>query len=385
MNFCIEIINKLRRELPLLRREKSELEKRKEKLENELTFWREKYKNERVKNNILRKEKGRLKKETDNLKEEIDRLTKTNYRYRASLFEHGNFKHPYGKANKKDKGGQTGHPSTNRESHEDYSSFEPKRVYAKTCARCGYKLKRVPSFRPKVLIDIKIQPEVIKMIFQSERQWCGHCKMEVNARDSRSLPFTEYGINIFMMTLILRFKCHSSFQNISAVMSIAYGLKLSKSDIFKILKQAKFYLKSKYDELIKSIRKNRVIYSDETGWLVNGQPAWMWIMASEDETVYFAAEGRGKGVAEELYGGSRAYSMHDGLASYSSVAPTDKQCFCWAHFLRFAFEETVNKKEKSEAVLLCDELVRIYQLKKIIPNISGRSLRISSISDLIRY
>lgn len=311
----------------------------------------------------LRKENGSLKKENNQLTEEIDKLTKTNKRYSIALFDHGNFSHPDETENRKEKGGQRGHPDTNRESDEDYSSYRRKRIFAKTCGKCGSQLKRVSAIRQKILIDIVINPEVVKMILESERQWCRNCRVEVNVRETGTLPFTEYGINTFMMTMILRFKCHSSLGNIAAVLTAGHGLTLSKSDISSILKQAKLHLKDRYNQLIEEVRKGKVVYSDETGWLVNGQSAWMWIMTNEKATVYFAAESRGKGIAKELYGNSHAFSMHDGLKSYQSSAAPDKQCYCWSHVLRFAFEETVNEETGSEAVLLRDELVRIYHIK----------------------
>ncbi len=332
------------------------------RLERSLDQLREKARKLEEENNRLKQENNGLKKEKGELIEEIEKLTKTNRRYSIALFDHGNFRNPDERKNRKDKGGQSGHPDTNRESDEDYSSYQKKRIFAKTCGKCGGKLKRVSSIRQKILIDIVINPEVVKMILESERQWCGNCKMEVNARETGILPFTEYGINTFMMVMILRFKCHSSLQNIAAVMTLSHGLKLSKSDISNILKQAKIYLKSKYNKLVETVREGEVVYSDETGWLVSGQSAWMWIMTNEKGTVYFAAESRGKGIAKELYGNSSAFSMHDGLKSYQSSAAPDKQCYCWSHVLRFAFEETANEKEGSGAVLLRDELVRIYRL-----------------------
>jgi len=368
VNFCIGIIDKFRKELPTLRREKTNLEKQKEKLKDELIFWREKYKKEKVRNKIYREK-------IENLEDEIERITKTNRRYSIALFDHGNFKNPDDKGNRKNKGGQSGHPDTNRESHEDYSSYMRKRLFTKTCGKCGHKLSRTSSTRQKILMDIVLNPEVIKMIFESERQWCGKCKEEVNVRDPRCLPFSEYGINTFMMVMILRFKCHSSLGNIAAVITLSHGLKLSKSDVSNILNQSKLYLKSRYNTLIKNIRKGKVVYSDETGWLVNGQSAWMWIMANEDTTIYFAAESRGKGIAEELYGKSDAFSMHDGLASYLSSAKQDKQCYCWAHFLRYTFEETVNEKKGSEAILLRDGLVRIYRIKMTHPEYPRDNLK----------
>lgn len=359
VDYCIGIINRYRRELPLLRSQTTRTHTQSEKLKQEVTYWKNKYKQE--------------KKENEKLKKEIEKLTKTSMRYQVALFDHGNFQHPADK-NKKPKGGQTGHTDTNREKQEDYSSYQRQRLFTRTCGKCGLKLSRVSGTRQKILLDIVINPKVVKLIVESERQWCGKCKLEVNARDGHSLPFTEYGINTFLMVMLLKFKCHSSMKNIATVITLSHGLMLSKSDISNILRQAKVYLKSRYDQLITAIRKGNVMYQDETGWLVNGQPAWLWIMVNEEATVYFASESRGKGIAEELYGNSCARSMHDGFASYTKVIPADKQLYCWAHFLRFAFEETVTENKASPAVLLREELVTIYRIKKEHPQYSRTEL-----------
>lgn len=356
---CLSIMRKQHNELLPLRRSIRSLQLQHDKLKREIQEWKEKY----------QKTKGelkRIKKENNKLKEEIAKLTKTNRRYQVSLFDHGNFKNPTDK-NKKEKGGQIGHPNTNREFYDDYTSYSKQRLFAKTCGRCHNLLSRASSTRQKILLDIVINPQIVKLILESERQWCGKCKTEVYARDSKTLPFTEYGINTFMMVMILRFKAHASMDNIATVITISHGLELSKSNVANLLKQAKTYLNPRYQKLIEEIRKGTVMYNDKTGWLVNGRSAWMWIMANKETTVYFAAESRGKGIAEELYGNSRGRSMHDGLSSYQNTIPKDKQCYCWSHFLRFVHEETVLEKEGSEASLLKDELVRIYHIKNKHP------------------
>ena len=55
---------------------------------------------------------------------------------------------------------------------------------------------------------------------------------------------------------------------------------------------------------------------------------------------------------------------HDGLASYTNAIATDKTLYCWAHMLRFAYEETVDKPPGSESVFFRDTLVDIYHVKK---------------------
>lgn len=371
---CIRIINLQRQELIPLRKNYAFCRMQNANFEDLLRHWREKYEKTNEELGRLKKENSKLREERKKLRIEIEKLTKTNNRYQVALFDHGNFKHGGENLDKKEKGGQIGHPDTNRESYENYEFFRKKRLFAKFCGKCNSPLKRVNAIKQKVLLDILIKPELVKLIIESERQWCIKCKKEVRASDPQTLPFTEYGINTFMIIMILRFKGHLSMYCITQVLWLGFGLKLSKSDVSNLIKQASKYLGCKYEELIKQIRTDNVIYADETGWSVKGQKAWLWIMANEKTTVYFASESRGKGIAEKMYGDSNAYSMTDGYVSYKNTIPKDKHLFCWSHILRFSFEETVSDEKTSEACFLRDEMVRIYHIKKNNPEYSKEKL-----------
>jgi len=355
VKYCVSVIHRYQQELPTLRMSTSVLKRQRQKAVQEVGYWKEKYQREK-------QEKDKLKREVDRLKREIERLTKTANRYQVALFDHGNFKSPDAK-DKKPKGGQPGHTDTNREGCEDRQGYQRVRVFACRCPDCGQPLSRVKSTQQKLLLDVVVNPQAVKMIIDSERQWCGKCRKEVNAKDDRSLPFTEYGINTFMVALLLRYRCHLPLAKVSLVLEIGYGLRVSPGSLTGLLRQAKNYLKQKYDRLKQSIRGGKLIYTDETGWQVRGKNVWMWIMASEEATVYVAAESRGKGIAQEMYGTSQAYSMHDGYGGYTKVIASDKQLYCWAHLLRFCFEETVNQPPGSDGVHIRDQLVTLYRLK----------------------
>lgn len=374
VTFCMQIFEKYRYEAKVLRRQTATFKTVINRLEKEVNKWKEKYQKSQD-------EFGKTQKENTELKQEIERLTKTNSRYQAALFDHGNFKKQNEDIEKKSKGGQAGHPDTNRENQvnakdEDYENYPKKRIYAKVCGSCGTPLNRVGAVKQKILLDIVLNPQMVKLLVESERQWCSHCQKEVNAKDPQTLPFTEYGLNTFMLAMILRFKGHLSMGSIAETLKIAFGLWLSRSDIANLLKTAACYLDSKYQELTQAVRKGEVIYADETGWQVRGQSAWMWIMANKKETIYFGAESRGKGIAKDLYGNSHAYAMTDGLFSYAKVIPPDRHLFCWAHLLRFAHEEAINNnsQKNSQAVFLRDKLVEIYHLKFSHPEYSKEKL-----------
>lgn len=346
LSFSLQVIAKYRQELPYLRRSTTILKNQNEKLDDEATYWKEKYK-EAIKEN-------------ETLKKEIEKLTKTKSRYQVSLFDHGNFHHP-DKKDKKPSGGQIGHGNTNPDKQRNYAFYTRQKIYAKNCGQCGKHLSRVKAIKQKILMDIQINTQTLQVIVESERQWCGNCRKEVHAHHPQSLPFTEYGINTFMAVMYLRFKGKQSKQTIAATLTGLFGFTISPSGVGTFLTQAREYLKAKYEELKLAIRSGEIMYNDETGWRVRGKSAWMWIMANDKTTVYVAAESRGKGIMEEMYGNSKSYSMHDGYAGYTNTVPINKQLYCWAHVLRFVYEETILEKKGSAAHFLKERLVTLYQ------------------------
>ena len=362
-----EYVMQLRKDVRLLRVDKERLTRAQQT---------QKHKAEHLQAQVKEQEQRikALEKENAQLKEQLEQSNKTKKRNQVALFDHGNFRSPE-KASQKKKGGQPGHADTNREAHPDGQPVQKQRLFAPVCGHCGTALPRVGASRQKMLVDIVLHPQVVKLLLESERQWCGHCHREVSARDPRSLPFTEYGLNTFLLVMILRFQSHASLQNIATVLEISHGLPISKATVCNLLTQAKNSLKEQYEQLIAAVRAGEVMYNDETGWLVNGEKAWMWLMANEEVTVYFAAESRGKGIAQHLYSDSQALSMHDGFASYTSSIPEDKQLYCWAHVLRFAHEETVLEPENSPAKLFTQQLVKLYHLKKQTPPLSARQMK----------
>jgi len=359
VDFCLRIIDKYKAELPYLRKQLTISKRQKDQTIKEREYWKKRYQEEKEKS-------GKLKQENDQLTLILEKLLKTNLRYQVALFDHGNFKTKL-EGEKKTKGGQIGHQDTNRETLLNSKNYEHLRVFTKNCSSCGTVLPRVESVKEKTLIDIILNPQALRLVVQAERQWCPKCRKEVLARHGQSIPFTEYGLNTFMVVILLRFASGLTLSKVGTVMTMGFGLSLSKSEVASLLAQAKTYLGGKYEALKEAARKNKITYTDETGWQVHGRGAWMWITATEKETVYFAAESRGKGIAKELYGNSSAYSMHDGLASYESAIPKEKHLYCWAHLLRFAFEETINSRKNSDSIKLRERLVEIYHFKKDHP------------------
>jgi hypothetical protein len=375
-DYCLSIIQKLRGESTVLREERTYCTIHHNVFDEIVQHWKNKYQKEheekeKIKEDYqkLEEDYGRLKKEKDTLAQQLDEKIKTTNRLIQALFLHGNFKKK--SPGLKKTGGQIGHKDTNQDKNRDYASLQKKRVFATHCGNCGTPLPRVKGSKAKILIDILVSTQLVQLLLESERQWCPNCQKEINARHPQTLPFTEYGLNTFMIIMVLRFRGNASARTITEILKYCFGLDISESVVLSILAQAKEYLQGKYDKLQEAVRKGHIMYSDETGWLIKGDKAWMWIMATADtkdsqgnlipgKTVYVAAETKGKGVFEEMYGNSSTYCMHDGNPSYVSVTGEKFCLYCWAHVIRFAFEETVKLTPEHLACHIRDSLVELY-------------------------
>ncbi len=264
-----------------------------------------------------------LERENEQLKQEREQSSTTKNRYHVALFDHGNAPRTPRREPRRTKG-QAGHADTTRESHQQPHEGETQHLFAPTCGACGQGLARVKATRGKALVDSVLHPQVFNVLLESEREWCGHGHREVVARDARSLPFTEYGLNVFLLVMGLRFRSHASLANIGSVLVISHGLSISKSSLCNLLAQAKRYLHGHDDQLSAAVRAGELMYADETGWVGNGQQAWMWLMGNEPVRISFAAESRGGGIARDLYGESQALCLHDGYAAYTNALPQPK-------------------------------------------------------------
>lgn len=380
--FCLSVIRRQREEILPLRKKLTRCQTYHDPLLEKLKEWREKYEKAekeitklKQKNKQLEKEKGELEHEIEKLTASNAALAKTNERYRVSLFDHGNFTHPMNQS-KKPKGGQPGHADTNRDGERNYSSFTHQRIFAAQCGGCGGALFRAGGVKEKTLIDIKINTETLQLIIESERQWCRRCHKEIRVCHPQSLPFTEYGMNTFMVVMHLRFKGRGSLRAIAVTLNNLFGLPISKAGVGTLLSAAKDYLGEKYEQLKVAIRNSEVMYNDETGWSMRGKSACMWIMVTPDKTledgtvksgvtVYVAAESKGKGIFEQMYGNSHAYSMHDGNPSYEGVTGKEKTLYCWSHVLRFCFEETIHLLKGHLACQIRERLLTLYQAIRI--------------------
>ena len=321
------------------------------------------------KNQKLGKQVNRLKKENQEkdekikeLKDAIAKLLDLKNKLSGMIFK-ANLKKDGQNADsdKKKRGGQIGHAGAGRK--KPTQADQEKEIHLSHCPCCHNELAPADAFYERMAEDILLPLKTIVTKYKIQRQWCSHCQKEVCGQPQDVLPNFRLGLNAIIWILIQKYQLRLPLNLIVNSLKEQYGLKITEGSVQNILHQMRKRFGSKYQELIKEIRRSKVKHADETGWRIAGQNVWCWLFASQKSILYTIEETRGKGVPQTILGESPpGVLVRDDYAAYKHLDMPQQSC--WAHLLR-------NSKEKVEKENSSEEMKNLHAtLKEIFGQLS---------------
>lgn len=229
----------------------------------------------------LRKENAKLHHENDQLKSENEYL-KNQLRPRATqnpsrkpLSErNGDKKQP-----SKKMGAKPGHPAHKRKvpTHID----QHVKIIPDHCPNCNHPLPEPYIWHSHTQVDL---PEITQPITtQYHIGWshCSKCKQDVSIGDSEKLPRSKYGPRLHALVGYWKFGMGLTLPKISQMLKDQYnGLDIATGELSEMLTHgaAKFFYP--YQDLKNTLRKEKVVFADETSWRRAGKGAWLWSFSS---------------------------------------------------------------------------------------------------------
>jgi len=305
----------------------------------------------------LEKENDELRRQRDGYRDMVFKKSKKSEEFK----EEGSEVNESSMAEKKRKrGGQPGHIGKGRTIpiHVD----QVVHVHLEQCPDCGNKLKNANKVSTHTVEDIvpleKVQTHVVR--YETESQWCSHCKKRVKGTADGVIPGSRLGINVFLYILIHRYMCRNPWEIIIKSLHTFYGLKISVGTAVDMMHRGRKWFTPRYEELLEIIRKSPVKHADETSWRVEGTNHWLWGFFTEKESYYEIHNTRGKGVAQKALAGSHPQDVliRDDYGGYTKL-PLKHQS-CWAHLLRKSHDAAVYPNASVEVIELHEKLKVIY-------------------------
>lgn len=325
------------------------IEKLKQKIASLQQQWRStRRENERLRkeNEQLRREQGQLRQEQERLRQERERLRQENERLKRQLEEAQRankrqaapFSRGQRKADPKPPGRRPGAAYGRR-----YGKAIPKRVdeviQVPLPARCSCG-GRVEVEKVEPQYQHEVVRKTIWRRFDIAIGRCRVCGQRVRGRDPRqtSNALGAAAVQLGPEALALAVRMNKGLGmphgDVAAVLQDGFGLRVHRSTICRAVERAARRGEAIWHALRDAARRSVVNAIDETGWRVEAQLRWLWVVVSEQVTFCDILPGRGFEQAASLLGENyEGWLIHDGWAVYYKFLRAGHQS-CIAHLLR---------------------------------------------------
>ena len=320
-----------------------------EKLKQKIASLQQRWRSTRRENERLRKENEQLRREQGQLRQERERLRQENERLKRQLEQAQRvnkrqaapFSRGQRKANPKPPGRKPGAAYGRR-----YGKALPKQVDevipVPLPARCScggrVEVEKVEK------VEQQYQHEVVRKTiwrrFDIAIGRCQVCGRRVQGRDPRqtSNALGAAAVQVGPEALALAVRMNKGLGmphgDVAAVLQDGFGLRLHRSTICRAVERVARRGEATWYALRNAARRSLVNAIDETGWNVEAQLRWLWVVVSEQVTFCDILPGRGFEQAAALLGSDYdGWLIHDGWAVYYKFLRAGHQS-CIAHLLR---------------------------------------------------
>jgi transposase len=167
---------------------------------------------------------------------------------------------------------------------------------------------------------------------------------------------SEFGLEIVTEIAYLVYIVGVSFDKACALLHFFQKLKLTKSQVDRLLNQLARHWERQFDVLCTLLANSLVVHADETSWSINS----VWALLSEQARVLLFgvhkdAETLRKILDPLVFAG---ILISDDAAVYGNFNAAQK---CWAHLLRKAIKLTLQDPQRADYRRFADGLLAIYR------------------------
>lgn len=283
-------------------------------------------------------ERGRLERERERLRQENEKLKKQlEEAQRAAKRQAAPFSRGTRNLNPKPPGRKSGSAyGQHRRKAIPKKVDEVVAVPAPTHCDCGGELeveRIAPQFQQEIV------RKTIWRRFDIPICRCRKCNKRVQGRDPRqtSDALGAAAVQIGPEALALAVQMNKGLSmphaDVAAVLQTGFGLQVNRSTICRAVERAARRGQATWQALRQAAQKHYVNTMDETGWKVDAQLQWLWVVANEMVTVCDILPGRGFEQAASLLGANYdGFLVRDGWRVYAKFVQAAHQS-CAGHII----------------------------------------------------
>ena len=234
------------------------------------------------------------------------------------------------------RGGQKGHPGSNRRLLSPEQVDEVVDLFPSRCGDCWKPLPQVPDEFPK-----RHQLTDLKPLAAHTTEWrrhavvCPCCGYRTRAEyDPDIIPSRSFGPRLMAVVGLLTGIYHLSRRQTVRLLHELLGVRMSLGSVSAIEGRVSDAVEPAVNEAMESARGAAVKHADGTTWLRCGSLLSLWVVATRAVTVFkVLPNGQKATLRDELFGRIRGVLVSDRATALKFWAMERRQV-CWAHLVR---------------------------------------------------
>jgi hypothetical protein len=225
------------------------------------------------------------------------------------------------------------HPGVFRPDPPPGTTFIEHDVHPQQCIHCGSEdLEPTDAFDDHIVADIP-EPKLEWHRYRRHVYRCRCCQQPCQGRGDLELPGAHIGPRARLLTCYGRAHLGISLGKTRDLLHDFFGLTVSRAGLLGHLRWGGTLFEPVVEELLERLRNSPVVQGDETGWRINGQPAWAWCFRDPKLALFLIDRHRSRDVIIRVLGESFAGTLvSDFYAAYNGLDCRKQRCL--VHLLR---------------------------------------------------
>jgi transposase len=238
---------------------------------------------------------------------------------------------------KREPGGQPGHPGSGRQLLPEDRMQEVVDHYPDDCSGCGREFtdsEKVPRHGPGRHQVAELPPTAVFYVeHRTHRLRCPGCRKRTRAILG-VVGESPFGPGLQAAVVALTARNRISRRDMSELVFELFGVRVSVGAIDAICQRTSGLLAGPHERLTRQVLGSAAINVDETGWYLAGENRTMWTAASAQAAIFRIVCDRHRDRLSELLGNDfRGIVTSDRWWAYDLFDPEQRQA-CWSHLVR---------------------------------------------------
>lgn len=280
------------------------------------------------------------------------------------------------KAERKRPGRSVGHRGEWRRAPLEEMCDEHIEVPLECCPDCGGRLaaERQRVIEQTILELPVLKPRVIRL--RTYRNQCQQCQRSVQSHHPLQVSVavgaagTHLGPRALAVATALNKDFKLPLRKSCQVLQQCFGLSLSPGGLSQAVARVAKRLKPEYEQILEQVRHSEVVYSDETGWWLDGPGYTLWVFTNQQTTYYRIVSSRTRETARRILGEDfNGVLVSDCLSVYDDLNPLQHKCY--AHHLK-AISNALKTPEGKGSTYLLELRALLHSaqlLKRLMPQL----------------